>query len=86
MQQSKRAEPWDDNDWHSDKEYDDEPPMPAPTKTKTVRKKAAQTVEKTGPAAANGKAPRLDADGLRLRALTEWRKKVCTSFAAGGSG
>lgn len=77
MQKSNRGEPWDDNDWHSDKEYDDEPPMPAPTKSRAVSKKTAKTVEKMVPRVANSKTPRLDKDALRLRALTEWRKRVC---------
>lgn len=77
MQKSNRAEPWDDNDWHSDKEYDDEPPMPVPTKIKAASKKAGKAVEKSAPRTTNVKATRLDADALRLQALTEWRKKVC---------
>lgn len=64
---SKRAEPWNDDDWHSDKEHDDEPPMPAPSKTvKAITRKVVKSTAKTVS----------DPDALRLQKLKDWRKKL----------
>lgn len=70
LMMSKRAEPWNDDDWHSDKEHDDEPPMPAPSKTtKAVARKVGKSAAKTAP----------DADALRLQKLKDWRKKLSSA-------
>jgi hypothetical protein len=84
---SKRAEPWNDDDWHSDKEHDDEPPMPPPSKTaKTITRKVGKSAGKTVASVAGSSKTAPDADALRLQKLADWRKNVGLAFLISPDG
>jgi hypothetical protein len=76
LQNRSRGDVWDDNEWHSDKDHDEEPAQPAAAR-KTITRKVKTPADKTSSGKpGNVAAPQTDSNTSCLQALKEWRKKV----------
>jgi hypothetical protein len=81
LQNRSRVEPFDDDDWGSDKEHDEEP---AQSKAgKVITRKVKTPADKTSSGKSGGLgAPQTDSNASCLHALKDWRKKVSLCYEA----